>query len=495
MRDSRRHVLIVDDEDASREALCELLRSEGYTPSTARDGAAALERLQAFPVPLLISELETPRLGVFDLLDAIEHRRLPTALVVLTRNASIESAVAAIRHGAHDYLTKPVDPQQLLQVVPRAFEAHGRGVAQRARTAGRRTEPSDRIIGESGAIKEVFALIKTVAPTDANVLILGETGTGKELVASAIHELSPRADRRYVSLNSAALPQDILESELFGHEKGAFTGAVARKEGCFELADGGTLFLDEIGEMAPATQAKLLRVLEGHSYRRLGGSQEIRTTVRVIAATNRDVGHMLEDGPVRPDLYFRLSTVVIMLPPLRDRREDIPLLARHFMHEFGARNGKALEGISPAAMEILLRHPWPGNVRELRNAMEHAVIVAQRGPMLEPGDLPVSIRVPWRPAERPATVSLCTIDEMERRLIEEAVERYPTRTQAAAVLGISLRTLYNKLQRYSAEAHRDSAGPGGASGSALPAQPPSRLPEATERPFARPYVEGLRASA
>jgi len=486
---SRRDVLIVDDEDASREALSELLRSEGYAPSTARDGAAALDRLQSFPFPLLISELETPRLGALDLLHAIEQRHLPTALVVLTRHASIESAVSAIRHGAHDYLTKPVDPQQLLQVVPRAFETFARNGAQRTRSVARGNDPTSRIIGESAAMKEVFSLIRMVAPTDANVLILGETGTGKELVASAIHELSPRADRRYVSLNSAALPQDILESELFGHEKGAFTGAVARKGGCFELADGGTLFLDEVGEMSPATQAKLLRVLEGHSYRRVGGTQEIQTTVRVIAATNRDVSNMIHDGPLRPDLYFRLSTVVIKLPALRERLDDIPLLARAFLKELSVRNGKTLEDISPQAMQLLVNYPWPGNVREFRNAMEHAVIVA-RGATLQPADFPISIRTPWRPVERAAAVQLCTIDEMERRLIEEAVERFPTRTQAAAALGISLRTLYNKLQRYSLAAVRD-AEDAGLGDNGLGRELPEIVPLAGDTVL----IERLRASA
>jgi DNA-binding NtrC family response regulator len=489
MRDPRRHVLIVDDESASREALCELLRSEGYAPSTARDGAEALNKLQASPVPLLISELETPRLGVLDLLRAIELRRLPTAVVVLTARGSIESAVEAIRHGAHDYLTKPVDPQQLLQVVPRAFEAYARNVPHTARPAAPTKGRLGLMVGESSAMGEVFSLVETVAPSSANVLILGETGTGKELVARAIHELSPRAQNRYLSVNSAALPQDLLESELFGHERGAFTGAIARKEGCFELADGGTLFLDEVGEMSLGTQAKLLRVLEGHPYRRLGGSQEIKTSVRVIAATNRDVSQMLQDGPLRRDLYFRLSTVVIHLPPLRERVEDIPLLARAFLAEFSATNGKAIDHISSAAMQLLMRYPWPGNVRELRNAMEHAVIVAP-GPTLQPGHLPVSIRTPWRPAERTAGIPLCTIDEMERRLIEEALERYPTRTQAAAVLGISLRTLYNKIQRYGM-AGRDSA----PHGSAALADEPAGFPEIGDPALHPAGDEELRESA
>jgi DNA-binding NtrC family response regulator len=484
MRDPHRHVLVVDDEAASREALCELLRSEGYTPSTARDGAEALNRLQSSPVPLLISELETPRLGVLDLLRAIELRRLPTAVVVLTGRGSVESAVEAIRHGAHDYLTKPVDPQQLLQVVPKAFEAYARNVVPAARPPASPKGRLGLMIGESAAMSELFSLIEMVAPSSANVLILGETGTGKELVARAIHDLSPRSQNRYVSVNGAALPQDLLENELFGHERGAFTGAIARKEGCFELADGGTLFLDEVGEMSPGTQAKLLRVLEGHSYRRLGGSQEIKTSVRVIAATNRDVSHMLEEGPLRRDLYFRLSTVVIALPPLRERVEDIPVLARSFLSEFSSNNGKAIEHISSAAMQLLVRYPWPGNVRELRNAIEHAVIVAT-GPTLQPNHLPVSIRTPWRSGERTSGTPICTIDEMERRLIEEALERYPTRTQAASVLGISLRTLYNKIQRYGLGARDSGATPLPVSDGAALAEEVARLPLMSGRELPR----------
>jgi DNA-binding NtrC family response regulator len=494
MREPRRNVLIVDDEAASREALSELLKSEGYAPITAKDGAEALNRLQASPVPVLISELQTPRLGVLDLLRTIELRRLPTAVVVLTGRGSVESAVEAVRHGAHDYLTKPVDPQQLLQVISRAFEAHGQNAPQAARAPAAPKGRLGLMVGESSAMSEVFSLIETVAPSSANVLILGETGTGKELVARAIHELSPRAQHRYVSVNGAALPQDLLENELFGHERGAFTGALARKEGCFELADGGTLFLDEVGEMSPGTQAKLLRVLEGHPYRRLGGSQEIKTSVRVIAATNRDVNHMVQEGPLRRDLYFRLSTVVILLPPLRERVEDIPVLARSFLGELSTANGKAIEHISSAAMQLLLRYPWPGNVRELRNAIEHAVIVAP-GPTLQPAHLPVSVRTPWRPAERSSSTPLCTIDEMERRLIEEAVERYPTRTQAAAVLGISLRTLYNKIQRYGLIGRESGLGPGPVPNGSPLAEEPDQFAEIPHPAF-RPANGGrLPASA
>jgi DNA-binding NtrC family response regulator len=448
MADRRRKILIVDDEATSRESLCELLRSEGYTPVLAEDGLQALGHLQASPVPLVIADLKMPRLNGLELVEAIEARHLPTTVVLLTGNGSVETAVEAMKRGAYDYLTKPVDPQRLLQLIPKALEA------QRTRDALRTVRaPSDstairlkRMIGTSAAMKEVFSFVEAVAGSNANVLILGESGTGKELVARAIHELSPRATQRYVSVNSAALPPDLLENELFGHERGAFTGAVIRKEGCFELANRGTLFLDEVADTSLATQAKLLRVLEGHPYRRLGGTQEITVDVRVISATNQNVDRMIDEGLIRSDLYFRLSPVVVHLPPLRDRVEDIPLLVREFLAEANAKNVKQVQEVAPAAMETLMRYPWPGNVRELRNAMEHAVIMAPGGAIL-PEHLPLNLREPRRSQAR-GGLYLCSIDEMEQRLIEEALARFPTKTRAAEVLGISLRTLYNKLHRY-----------------------------------------------
>jgi DNA-binding NtrC family response regulator len=448
MADRRRKILIVDDEATSREALCELLKSEGYSPSSAEDGLQALGQLQASPVPLVIADLKMPRLSGLELVETIEARRLPTTVVLLTGHGSVETAVEAMKHGAYDYLTKPVDPQRLLHMIPRALETQQtRDALRTIRTPADGTAPRlKKMIGTSAAMKEVFAFVEAVANSNANVLILGESGTGKELVARAIHELSPRANHRYVSVNSAALPPDLLENELFGHERGAFTGAVIRKEGCFELAHRGTLFLDEVADTSLATQAKLLRVLEGHPYRRLGGTQEITVDVRVISATNQNVDRMLDEGLIRSDLYFRLSPVVVHLPPLRDRVEDIPLLVREFLAEASAKNLKQIQEVAPAALEMLMRYPWPGNVRELRNAIEHAVIVAPAGVIL-PEHLPLNLREPRR-SQGKGGMYLCSIDEMERRLIEEALARFPTKTRAAEVLGISLRTLYNKLHRY-----------------------------------------------
>jgi DNA-binding NtrC family response regulator len=447
--DDRPHILIADDEPSAREALAELLRGEGYRPSTVGDGLEALRRLESGGPELLIADLKMPRLGGLELIKAIEARRLPTSIIVLTGRGCIETAVETMKHGAYDYLTKPVVPPRLLELIPKALDAaRVRRALHAVREPGAQARRGlKRMLGATTAMREVFHLVETVAASSANVMILGESGTGKELVARGIHDLSRRTAQPFVSINSAALPPDLLESELFGHERGAFTGATGRKEGCFELAHQGTLFLDEVADMAMATQAKLLRVLEGHGYRRLGGTQEITVDVRVIAATNQDVDHALEQQAFRRDLYFRLSTVVLRLPALRERVEDIPLLVREFLGEFARQNDKQVEDVSPAAMDCLLRYPWPGNVRELRNAIEHAVILSP-GEVIGLEHLPAAVREPARAGRRMGGFYLCSIDDMERRLIEEALARMPTRTRAAEVLGISLRTLYNKIHRY-----------------------------------------------
>jgi DNA-binding NtrC family response regulator len=449
MSTSGSQILVVDDEPGSREALCEILRSEGYRPLAAKDGVEALACLGRVAVPLVIADLKMPRMDGMALLREIEQRGLNSAVVVLTGRGSIETAVEAMRHGAYDFLTKPVDPQRLLLMIPKALDSlRVRMAVETVQGAPPETDARlKRMVGASAAMQDVFALIERVAPSRANVLIVGESGTGKELVAHAIHELSRRGTQPYVSVNSAAFPPDLLENELFGHERGAFTGALIRKQGCFELAHQGTLFLDEVADMSAATQAKLLRVLEGHPYRRLGGTQEVTVDVRVIAATNRDVGAMLGDGRFRQDLYFRLSTVEIHLPPLRTRGEDIPLLTQAFLAEFTRAYGKDVTAVAPDVMDRLLRHPWPGNVRELRNAIEHAVILTA-GDTITLEDLPANVRHPARGAARSEALYLCSIEEMERRLIAEALARFPTRTRAAEVLGVSLRTLYNKIHRY-----------------------------------------------
>jgi DNA-binding NtrC family response regulator len=445
----RVQILIVDDDPASRESLCLLLESEGYAPYGVKDGLDALTRLSRVAVPLVIADLKMPRMDGLALLREVGRRELPSVVVMLTGRGDIETAVEAMRHGAYDYLTKPVDPQRLLLLVSKVLEAQRmRAALETVRTPTADSAGSGTgMVGTSAAMREVVDLIRRVAPSKANVLIRGESGTGKELVAQTIHELSARSTHPYVSVNSAALPPDLLEEELFGHEGAPFAGTGNRKEGCFERAHRGTLFLEEVADTALATQAKLVRVLEGHPFRRLGGTQEIRVDARVIAATNRDLGRMLGDGRFRQDLYFRLSTVEIHLPALRDRGEDVPVLVRAFLADFNRVYGKSVRTVSPPAMDRLLRHPWPGNVRELRNAIEHAVILAA-GDTLVLEDLPTGVRDPGRLAGGTEGLHLCSIDEMERRLIAEALARFPTRTRAAEVLGVSLRTLYNRIQRY-----------------------------------------------
>jgi DNA-binding NtrC family response regulator len=446
-------VVVADDQVLSRDSLCELLASEGYTPIPAVDGVAALTYVEANQVSLVITDQEMPRLGGLELLAAIEARRLPTSVVLLTGHASLDTAVRAMKAGAYDYLVKPVDPRRLLLMIPEAMEAQRARQPVRAKPDG----PGSRLDGMTGVspgMKEVFAFVHAVAQSDASVLILGESGTGKERVARAIHDLGRRAAHPYVSVNGAALPAGLLESELFGHERGAFTGAVIRKAGCFELAHQGTLFLDEVADVSLATQAKLLRVLEGHPYRRVGGTQDVTVDVRVISATNQNVDRLIEEGLFRSDLYFRLSPVVVRLPPLRERVEDIPLLVREFLAESNTRNVRSVEEVSPGAMDTLMRYPWPGNVREVRNAIEHAVILAP-GSTIQAEHLPRGVREAGRGPASGRGWHFDSLDVMERELIGAVLARFPAKTRAAQVLGISVRTLYNKLKRYSLGASKD----------------------------------------
>ena len=464
--DQRAQILIVDDEPGAREALCLVLETEGYAPLGATDGVDALTRLSRVTVPLVVADLKMPRMDGLALLREIGRRELPSAVVMLTGQGDIESAVEAMRHGAHDFLTKPVDPQRLLVSIANGLEA------QRLRSTLEATEPSGfeedgGVVGTSAAMREVFDLVQRVAPAKANVLVVGESGTGKELMARTIHERSPRASHPYVTVDRAPLPPEALEIELFGHERGAGTG----KAGSFEQAHQGTLFLEEVADIPLATQAKLVRVLEGQPYRRVGGAQEIRPDVRVIAATSRDIDRMVGDGQFRPDLYFRLSTIEIRLPPLRDRGEDVRLLTWRFLADFNRAYDKSVRKVSPAAMDRLRLYPWPGNVRELRNAIERAVILAE-GDTVTLEDLPANVRDPGRLADRSEGLYLCSIDEMQRRLIVEALARFPTRARAAEALGVSLRTLYNRIRRYGLDARgpRVDAAAFGEAGSRPPSQ-------------------------
>src|SRR5687767_2999611 len=368
---SGERVLVVEDEPATRLGLTELVRTWGFLADSAPDGEEALQKITAFRPSIVISDLVMPRMGGLDLLRAVKDEGGDLTVVILTAQGTVETAVEAIKEGAYDYLTKPIEPQRLKILLDKIVERQDtlrevKVLRKQLRDHG----TFGKMIGSSPQMRKVYQVVEQAAPTSASVLIWGESGTGKELVAQTIHQLSSRAQMPFVPINCAAIPETLLESEIFGHEKGAFTGAVDRRAGCFELADHGTLFLDEIAEMTPATQVKLLRVLQERKFRRLGGRSEETVDVRVIGATNVNPGDAARNGKLREDLYYRLNVFAIELPPLRHRKEDHPLLIHAFMAEFNARHNKKVSALDAAAMRILEQYNWPGNVRELRNVIE-----------------------------------------------------------------------------------------------------------------------------
>ena len=442
-------VLIVEDDSATRTGLAELVQAWGFQTDEAPDGEEAMRKVTTFRPAIIVSDLVMPRMGGLDLLRALHDQLSDITFILLTAQGTVESAVGAIKDGAYDYLSKPVDPQRLRILLQKAVERQTtlREVRQLRRQL-REQGSFGRIIGNSPAIRTVYRVIEQAAPTSASVLISGESGTGKELIAQTIHELSPRATFPFVAINCAAIPETLLESEIFGHEKGAFTGAHDRRTGVFELAHRGTLFLDEIAEMMPATQVKLLRVLQERTFRRLGGRQEQSVDVRVIAATNVDPGQAVASGKLREDLYYRLNVFAMELPALRERREDIPLLVQTFLNEFNKHNGKAIRGVDQEAMYVLERYQWPGNIRELRNVIERATILAD-SEFIEHRHLPPTLIARGEESLPTLTISPgTTVDEAERRLILLTLEHTRNnKTRAAEVLGISLKTLHNKLNR------------------------------------------------
>ena len=446
-------VLIADDEPASRTGLEKLLGSWGYEVAAAANGEEALEKASSFRPALIIADLVMPRMDGLTLLRALKDDATHPSLIILTGQGTIETAVEAMREGAYDYLTKPVDIGRLRLLVDKALE---RGAVLKEvkllRHQVRHLGRFGRFIGNTPAMKEVYRLMEFAAPSTAPVFIWGESGTGKELAARTIHDLSPCKGGPFVPINCAAIPETLLESEIFGHEKGAFTGATERRSGCFELADGGTIFLDEVAEMKVPTQAKFLRILEEGSFRRLGGKTEIRVDVRVVAATNKDPSQMLRDGLLREDLYYRLNVFGLHLPPLRERREDLPLLIQSFLEEFNERYGKEVVGVDTDVLSLLTEHDWAGNIRELRNALERAILVAQ-GKVLVSADLPPDFHPGHRgPAPELALQVGMTVDDAEKALITKTLERTnQNKTRAAEILGISLKTLHNKLARYRKE--------------------------------------------
>lgn len=460
-------VLIVDDEEAQRAGLASMISSWGFAAETAYDGQDALDKINNGPIQVLVTDLMMPRMDGFELLKRLGTQGSVPPAIVLTAFGNIETAIATIHDlGAFWFLEKPIQPNAL------------RILLERAASQSRLVEEAERLqrqlsyqgvlvdlVGASSSMQGVFSLVRQVAPSKAAVLISGESGTGKELVARAIHHLSPRRGGPFIAINCAAMPETLMESELFGHEKGAFTGAVERRAGCFELAQHGTLLLDELAEMPVGTQAKLLRVLEDSRVRRLGGKNEITVDVRIIAATNKNLEDALRKGELREDLYYRLNVFQIALPPLRQREGDLPLLTDALIRDMNRKHGCKVTDANRDTMELLHRHNWPGNVRELRNVIERAVIIAGEGPITPahlPRDFGASVgSKPPADFNEPDVVRLpvgTTVGEAEKALIMLTLQHTKNnKTRAAEILGISLKTLFNKLKEYGSSAEEASS--------------------------------------
>ncbi|HSB71763.1 MAG TPA: sigma-54 dependent transcriptional regulator [Candidatus Methylomirabilis sp.] len=445
--ETRIRILVVDDDLAIREALSRTLERLGYDVVLAEDGQAGLDRLRQGGIHILLADLKMPKLSGQELLKAAKALAPDIEVIVITGHGTVEDAVEAMKEGAYDFITKPFKRVQLEKTIRKAAEKQTLVLQNRAlQQRLDELQGAGQIIGSSPAMLRTLGLVNQVAPSSATVLIQGESGTGKELFANAVHHGSPRRDRAFIKVNCAALPETLLESELFGYEKGAFTGAVARKEGRFELADGGTLFMDEIGDLSPATQAKLLRVLQEGEFERLGGTRTLKADVRLVAATNAELATLVRERRFREDLFYRLNVITIQLPPLRERREDIPLLAQHFLRRFAGKNAKTITGFTDEAMDLLQTYNWPGNVRELENVTERAVVLG-RSSMVTPADFPETL-VGSDQAARHLVISIGTpLEEVEDRLIDETL-RYTKgdKTLAAKLLGIATRTIYRRLK-------------------------------------------------
>ena len=446
-------ILVVDDEPAQLESLAGFLIKQKYHVLQANQPARAIQLAKENVIDIVLTDYKMPGMTGVELLSELKKISPEIDVVLMTAFGSIESATEAMKLGAFDYLTKPIDFQELLLIIRKATER--RQLIQENRQLRDQLEHRFRfesIISQSSAMEQVLNLAGRVAPSQASVLIMGDTGTGKELVARAIHFASPRKDKPFVAVNCAALPENLLESELFGHEKGAFTGADRQRKGRFELAEGGTLFIDEIGEIPPAVQVKLLRVLQEKTFERIGGSETIHADIRLVAATNRDLEAMTNDGTFRDDLYYRLNVVTIRIPPLRERREDIPPLIDRFVNRFAEENGKKISGISREAIDLLIKYRYPGNVRELENIVQQAVVLS-RAEVLTVDDFPIHVREPRADAEVAGDFSQGTFTErveaFEQMLIRKALQQTAgVQTRAAELLGMSERHLRYKLKKY-----------------------------------------------
>jgi len=444
------HILVVDDELPQRELVSGFLKKQGFAVTSAESAETALECFRQEFFDLVLTDQKMPNMSGLELLQSIHAINPETAVILMTAYGSIEAAVSSMKGGANNYLTKPLNLDELLFRIRQVGE-HRRLLSENRelRETLRERHRIEGVIGESGPMLDVISLVRRVAPSEATVLIRGESGTGKELIAKAIHFASPRASGPLVKVNCAALPEALLESELFGHEKGAFTGAITSRQGRFELANNGTIFLDEIGDLPLHLQAKLLRVLQEREYERVGSSRSVKVNVRILTASHRPLEELIKKGQLREDLYYRLNVVTILVPPLRERRSDLSILIDHFLRRFAERNHKTIQGLTRETREILLRYDYPGNVRELENIIERAVVLT-RDDVIGSGDLPITVKegesIDDDDDETNLTVA---VERLERRMIRDALARFEgVQTRAAELLGISERALRYKLIKY-----------------------------------------------
>ena len=455
-------ILVVDDDAVARDLLADALKKEGYEVEAFSNGEEAIERGRRGRVDVVLTDIKMGTVDGLTVLREFKRFSPDTSIVLLTSFGSLEGAIEAIKQGAYDYLAKPFKKEEIKLVVRRSLD-HSQLVRENARyrdeLKGR--EDWSPLVGSSPAMLEVYKLVARVSEGRSTVLLQGESGTGKELIARAIHANSPRREKPFIPVNCGALPDTLLESEMFGYEKGAFTGAAGTKAGLFEAANGGTLFLDEIGDLGPALQVKLLRVMQDHEVRRVGGTSSLKVDVRIIAATNRDLEQFVKEGKFRDDLYYRLNVVRITLPTLTERKEDIPMLAHHFLQKYAGGSARAVRGFLPETMALLRQYRWPGNVRELENAIERAVSLSH-GPLLTPDDLPAALHQAESPASDGSDQhdEVClTLEEVEKRhLIRVLKETKGNKVKAAKILGIDRRTLYRMAERFGLELGDDPDG-------------------------------------
>lgn len=447
------HILVIDDEPMMRVAISDALSRERFRVKTAETALEGMELVKGQSFDVVITDLRLPKGSGLEVLKACKETSPETEVILITAYGTVETAVQAMKDGAYDYLTKPFSMDELVLLTKRCTKLRSLEAENlRLKEEIERQSRFQGIVGKSPPMQEVFELIEVVTQNTATVLIIGESGTGKELVANAIHHRSPRKDGPFIKVNCAALPETLLESELFGHEKGAFTGAIRQRKGRFELADGGTLFLDEVGEIPLSLQVKLLRVLQEREFERLGGAETLKVDVRIICATKRDLTEGVKKGTFREDLYYRLNVIPIYLPPLRKRKEDIPLLVDHFLRLYSQKMGRAEKGISEEALGLLMNYDYPGNVRELENAIERAVALG-KGEAIGPSDLPITLRegkgLPPPPSSLPGRTLVEALQEYEKACIMEALRRAGgMKGKAAELLGISRKTLWEKVNLY-----------------------------------------------